>query len=175
MANDRFSPGPGARRLLLTTRAAWRGSGQGEAAAAYLCHHRPGRERAHPLPSQGGPAHWQGGVHACQWGSPFPSRGCHGGLGRGHGAGTQQGFSAQLSAPSEQWLEETGCPWGWTGTHLSLERQTDVRGTFWALSVNGTNSRASQVGAGSHRCFVNFGHFRMKWETPLMPSVSLGT
>ena len=58
----------------------------------------------------------------------------------------------------------------------SVLRETDRRSArFLAHSVNGTNSRASQVGAGSHRCFVNFGQFRMKWETPLMPSASLGT
>lgn len=81
----------------------------------------------------------------------------------GGGTGlTAGGLRAQLSAPSKQWLEETGCLCGWRGTHLSLGRCTDARGPFWARSANGTKSCASWVRASSHGGFVNFRQFKTK-------------
>lgn len=64
-----FLSQPWSQVLCKDTRAVFQGlgvSGQGEAAAPHLCQHRPIGEQAHPLPSQGSPAHWQGAVHSCQ-------------------------------------------------------------------------------------------------------------
>lgn len=92
---------------------------------------------------------------------------CHGGLGRGHRAGTQQGSLWGVSGhsflhPVSSGWRRQGVLGNGQGTHLSSERQADAQGAFWARSVNGSNSRASWVLAGSCGDFVNFGQFEMK-------------